>query len=129
MMEKVNEEKPKIEEKPKFEPEWNLLKAIGNLLCAEEHLAEYAGATEGEKQAKGLEVLDDTRYVRQLLANQIGVKNESLWCVLKHTLAAWVNLLELCAKRARAKKEAPVKQTFACSRLLVKVLELSVEEK
>jgi hypothetical protein len=118
------------EEKPKFEPEWNLLRAIGNLLCAEEHLAEYAGAVEGEeKQAKGLEVLDDTRYVRQLLANQLGVKNDQIWCSVKHILAAWMNLLELCAKRARAKREAPLKQTFACSRLLVKVLELAVEEK
>jgi hypothetical protein len=125
----VNEEKPKAEEKPKLEPEWNLLRAIGNLLCAEEHLAEYAGAVEGEKQAKGLEVLDDTRYVRQLLANQLGVKNDQIWCSVKHILAAWVNLLELCAKRARAKKEAPLMQTFACSRLLVKVLELAVEEK
>jgi hypothetical protein len=126
----VSEEKPKPEEKPKFEPEWNLLRAIGNLLCAEEHLAEYTGAVEGEeKQAKGLEVLDDTRYVRQLLTNQLGVKNDQIWCSVKHILAAWVNLLELCAKRARAKKEAPLMQTFACSRLLVKVLELAVEEK
>jgi len=72
----------------------NLWLAVGNLLAAEEHLAE-----------EGLfELLDDVRYIRQELVRPT-VRNEEYWCSLKHCLSSYVNTIELMSKFVRQKRD------------------------
>jgi len=100
----------------------NLWLAIGHLVAAEDHFAEHWE----------VKYLDDTRYIRQCLAN-FAVTNspieeirtvmdmmdqhistlinenedrrKHMWCEIKHLLCAYVCLLEFTSKLVREKRE------------------------